>query len=55
MSVLHPIPYYWAWVISAAVFFAVGFVLLVDRHEKWLTTAVETAGSALAHAPTRRL
>ncbi len=54
MAVLHPIPYYWAWVISAAVFFAVGFVLLLERHEKWLTTAVETSVSALADAPTRR-
>jgi hypothetical protein len=51
MAVFHPIPYYWAWVISAALVFAVG---LVDRNEKWLTTAVETSGRVLADAPTRR-
>ena len=54
VAVLQPIPYYWAWVISAVVVFAVGNVFLLDRHKKWLTTAVETSGRALADAPTRR-
>jgi hypothetical protein len=54
MAVLQPIPYYWACVLAAAVVFAIGSVLFLDRQEKWLTTAVETSGRALADAPTRR-
>jgi hypothetical protein len=44
-------PHYWATVLLAAVVFTLGSVLLVDRHDKWLTKAVHTSAPAATGTP----
>lgn len=54
MVVFHSGPYYLAGVIFAAVVLTIGPVVLLDRKDKWLSTAVESSATAPTDAPVRR-